>query len=233
MKKIIYDIGSNNGDDIPYYLKKADLVVAIEANPTMCDLIRMRFSSEIKQRRLILEPCVITDKPNSGTVDFYVHKTISVLSQFPKPLEPESFQKILIPSKSVIEIIQEYGNPYYIKIDIEHFDAEILRVLFQNEIRPPYISAESHDIEIFALFVALGKYDAFKVVEGSLVSQLYYNHRIKTTTIDEYYSFPHHSAGPFGEDISGPWITSNDLFMHLASVGLGWKDIHATTNPSG
>ena len=47
MKKIIYDIGSNNGDDIPYYLLKSDLVIAIEANPKLCDLIQKKFSKEI------------------------------------------------------------------------------------------------------------------------------------------------------------------------------------------
>jgi predicted O-methyltransferase YrrM len=36
-KKIIYDFGSNNGDDIPYYLLKSDLVIAVEANPALCD----------------------------------------------------------------------------------------------------------------------------------------------------------------------------------------------------
>ena len=34
-KKVIYDIGSNNGDDIPYYLMKCDKVVAVEANPLL------------------------------------------------------------------------------------------------------------------------------------------------------------------------------------------------------
>jgi len=33
MKRIIYDFGANTGNDIPYYLKKADVVVAVEANP--------------------------------------------------------------------------------------------------------------------------------------------------------------------------------------------------------
>ena len=42
MKKIIYDIGSNNGDDISYYLLKSDLVIAIEANPKLCDLIQKK-----------------------------------------------------------------------------------------------------------------------------------------------------------------------------------------------
>ena len=45
MKKIIYDFGANNGDDIPYYLMKADEVIAVEANPKLCDVIKNRFSS--------------------------------------------------------------------------------------------------------------------------------------------------------------------------------------------
>ena len=40
--------------------------------------------------------------------------------------------------------------------------------------------------------------------------------------------FPHHSAGPFGNDISGPWMTSDNIFKVLSFAGLGWKDIHAT-----
>ena len=45
--KLIFDIGSNNGDDILYYLHKADLVVAVEANPKLCKLISKRFNKEI------------------------------------------------------------------------------------------------------------------------------------------------------------------------------------------
>ena len=42
MKKIIYDLGSNNGDNIPYYLLKSDLVIAVEANPKLCEIIKKK-----------------------------------------------------------------------------------------------------------------------------------------------------------------------------------------------
>jgi len=45
--KVIYDFGANRGDNIPYYLMKSDRVVAIEANPVLCNIIRERFSDEI------------------------------------------------------------------------------------------------------------------------------------------------------------------------------------------
>ena len=229
--KIIYDIGSNNGDDIPYYLLKSDLVVAIEANPFLCHSIGERFSSEIKQGKLIVENCVITSDQNGIDVDFYIHKRYHVLSQFPKPSSNriESFEKKVIPAKSVEQLISEHGDPYYIKIDVEHYDSEILLALWQAKIYPPYISAESHTIKVFSLLVSMG-YSAFKLVEGSDVSEQYSNCVIESENGDGdiAISFPQHSAGPFGNDINGGWMSEDNFYRLLAYKGLGWKDIHAS-----
>ena len=46
--KIIYDFGAHNGNDIPYYLTKADKVVAVEANPGLAAQIKERFKDEPK-----------------------------------------------------------------------------------------------------------------------------------------------------------------------------------------
>ena len=72
--KIIYDVGSNNGDDIPYYFHKSDRVVAIEANPILTEGIRQRFSSEIATGKLVVENCAVTVDDTQGAVPFYVHK---------------------------------------------------------------------------------------------------------------------------------------------------------------
>lgn len=45
-KKVIYDFGSNNGDDIPYYLEKSDLVVAVEANASLCEQIEAKLKKK-------------------------------------------------------------------------------------------------------------------------------------------------------------------------------------------
>jgi len=228
MKKIIYDLGANNGDDIPYYLKKADLVVAVEANPDLCRQIEKRFANEIEQKSVVVENFVVTDGTMSGDVLFYPHKFNHVLSQLPMPNDITQFEEMLLPSKSVMELISTHGDPYYIKIDIEHYDAAILRALFTRNISPPYISAESHSTEVFALLVALGKYNAFKLVEGTYVAHTYRQHTITTRRGPETYSFPRHSSGPFGDDIPGHWMTADNFFRLLAFVNLGWKDIHAT-----
>jgi FkbM family methyltransferase len=229
-KRIIFDFGANNGDDVAYYLLKADLVVAVEANPVLADQIRVKFAEAISSGRLAVESCALTVEPAADSVAFYVHKTNHVLSQFPAPDASviDQFDRISVPSKNVVELIRSYGDPFYIKIDIEHYDQTILRALFSNGIYPPYISAESHSIEVFALMVALGGYEAFKLVDGRAVPQRYRNCRIKTSQGEQTYSFPEHSAGPFGEDVAGPWMTRNNFFRVLSYAGLGWRDIHAS-----
>ena len=60
MKKIIYDLGSNNGDNIPYYLLKSDLVVAVEANLKLCEIIKKNFKKVIDNGKLVVENCIVT-----------------------------------------------------------------------------------------------------------------------------------------------------------------------------
>jgi len=230
MKKIIYDFGANIGDNIPYYLKKADVVVAVEANPALCRMMEARFSRELKSGQLHIENCVLTTN-SEKEVCFYVHKQIHFVSQFPKPTDSYigSFHQIMLPSLSPATIVNKYGAPFYIKIDIEHYDQAILAGLFQNDIYPQFISAESHNIDIFAMLVACARYNAFKLVDGRSVCEKYKNFSfISNDGNSEIYSFPYHSAGPFGDDVSGNWMPANDFFLLLASEGLGWKDIHAT-----
>jgi FkbM family methyltransferase len=222
-RKIIYDFGANNGDDLPYYLKKAELVVAVEANPLLCRTIEERFSSAIREGRLRVENCVVTGEGSDPEVHFYLHKRHHVLGQFPPPDESVfgDYDKVLLPSQSVMQIVRRHGAPYYIKIDIEHYDEAILRELFRNGVRPPYISAEATSIQIFALLAGMGEYTAFKLVEGATVAKKYKNHTISVNGGRELYSFPAHSAGPFGEDVAGAWMNADDLFNVLAAKGPG------------
>ena len=85
-KKIIYDLGSYNGNDIPYYLKKADLVVAVEANPHLCKQIESSFFDRDNEWEIVLEKCAITTDDLKNELAFYLHRKLgSAGSQFPEP----------------------------------------------------------------------------------------------------------------------------------------------------
>lgn len=221
IEKIVYDFGAHNGSNIPYYLAIFDKVIAVEANPTLSNEIVNKFKNEIDSNRLVVLNNVISLK--SEMVDFYIHEHNSVLSQFPVPSDIENFKKIYIESKTPSEIINTYGDPEYVKIDVEHTDAEILKDLFINKIFPRYISAEVHDVTVFSLLTSSNVYNSYKILDGKSISSIYENININ----EKKYSFPFHSAGPMFEDIKSPELNKEQLFYLLAEERLGWKDIHA------
>ena len=62
---LVFDIGANNGDDAAAYLKHGCRVVAVEANPTLCAHLRVRFSSEIEAGRLTVVDKAISHRPKA------------------------------------------------------------------------------------------------------------------------------------------------------------------------
>lgn len=232
-RRVIYDLGANNGDNVPYYLLKSDLVVAVEANPVLCDQMRRRFRPECDCGRLVVENKVLLESGVSKLVDFWVHRRLSVLSQFPRPetAKLDEFERVRVEGECIVDLVRRHGNPYYLKSDLERYDAPILAALFAAGIKPPFLSSECHDPQVLAAIVGAG-YRVFKLVDGDDVYRKYRNLLIvdRLTGAVTPYSFPHHSAGPFGDDVRGPWISVESIFARLGIEGFGWKDVHATTS---
>jgi FkbM family methyltransferase len=229
MKKIIYDFGAARGENIPYYLLRSDFIVAVEADPENYDFIKNKFKKEIDEKKLFLENCIATKESKYRTF-FYKHINNYLLGQFPKPDQSleKNFIEIEVPSKDVIEIIKSYGNPYFIKIDVEQYDETILERILSNNIKPNYISVEGTHPKILDILHRVGGYDSFKLVEGSDVEYLYSNLKIEIGSIKKKYSFIKNSAGPFGNDIHGKWISKENFSKLMEFMQYGWRDIHCS-----
>ena len=227
---LIYDFGANVGSNLDYYLEKADRVVAVEANPALCRAIEARFAAEIAAGRLVVENVVLLADRGPPTTPFFIHRHIHVLSQLPRPPAhvAHDFTEVVLPARHVIDVVEHHGPAHYIKIDIEHSDAAILRSLLNHGIIPDYISAEIHDIDVFRSLVALGGYQAFKLVDGATVQDVFASHDVATRGGRATRSFARHSAGPFGNDLPGPWLDTAAMDGLLGPVGPGWKDVHAS-----
>ncbi len=225
----IFDLGANSGQNLDYYLSRAKKVIAVEANPRLCDQIRNEFKDSIDNKRLVVENVAITGKRefSGARVDFFVHTKSSVHSQMSMPENVNNFEKIKVLSITSSQIIEKYLVPhdatFYVKIDLEGFDSQVLRDLFKHQIYPDYISAESHTIETFSAFLESGVYKSFTLIDGRKVPK--YKWRASDNTL---HSFRRHSAGPFGHDIAGKWFAPEAFFQLLALEKMGWKDIHAS-----
>lgn len=218
---LVYDFGANRGANLPYYLRQGFRVVAVEANPSLAHALSTRYAGD--PRVTVVGACLAPEA--RPAVPFWVHRQIDKVSTMIRPEDPDAFDQILVDTVTPAALFAAHGDPYYVKIDLEGADTAILRaVLPEGGQRVPYLSVEVHDPEPIAWLMAAG-YTQFKLVEGRYAHLPYY--RLPATDSAPAYAFPQgESAGPFGEDIPGPWHSAPALFATLRDAGLGWKDVH-------
>ncbi len=233
---IVFDFGANTGEDIEYYLDRASRVIAVEADPNLAMIIENKFAEQILNGKLVLVNKVLTDDDTSR-VNFYLHKTNPGLNQFQEPSIEMlgKFVVVELEAINVASLVAEFASetlpPLYCKIDLEGFDLQILRALFNKRIYPVYLSAECHTFEIASLIISTNKYEAFNLVEGESVPKFSWvsNSSPDSSVTKQFQSF---SAGPFGNDIPNGWLTKNAILTQLNLFGPGWKDFHAVRSHS-
>jgi FkbM family methyltransferase len=244
MKKIIYDLGANEGKCIPYYLLKSDLVIAVEANPQLCELLKKLYHKDILDNKLVVDNSVVTHD-QSTYKNFYVSKFGSYFSTCVperkklyfrgREVTMLDYEEKNIKSINILELFEKYGKPYYVKIDLEHYDDIILNEILNNyKNKPQYLSSECQDIKVFNLMMNSEEYNLFKYIKGSSVSKKYNRTKIKDINdLEKEYSFAVHSAGPFGNDIEGPWFNKEEFIIFFSDlvaqkIAPGWIDIHCS-----
>jgi FkbM family methyltransferase len=223
---LIYDLGCHNGQDSDFYLKKGFTVVAVEAYPKLCDHLRRRFSREIAEGRYILIENAISER--FGKIEFFVNEKRSVwgtTSYNPRYKERSSatgpWIKTVVPSIPFSWLTDQFGVPYYLKIDIEGADVLCLEELIKSQDRPNFISIErqpflTDQLEELRLLKALG-YARFKIVDQKAVMRqqppnparegVYVNHQ-----------FEFDATGLFGEESPGSWLSYGAVIARNAAI---------------
>ena len=226
---LIYDVGMHNGDDTEYYLLKGAAVVGIEANPALLPELRRRFAGDISAHRLTLVDKAVgsEEKP----VPFYVDPGKARQSSMVR--NRAGFSEIEVQSVRLSSLMQVYGLPAFAKIDVESMDGAVLDDLDRFGMVPPHLSVEVHTFEIFFRLYAMG-FTQFRLINCRRVRELFKNHPVSTldgTVVP--HDFPHHSSGPFGDDLPQPWQTLEQVCAQWISreslSGRGWYDVHATS----
>ncbi len=160
---LIYDIGMNNGDDTAYYLNLGYRVIAIEANPILVEEASKRFQNEIAQNRLKILKVGIARE--NGSFDFWICDDHDEWSSFHKSVASRNgaqHHAIQIPCRTFASVIDEFGSPIYLKVDIEGNDVLCLAGLIDREL-PKYLSCEGTSPDLVQQLAALG-YNRFKCI---------------------------------------------------------------------
>src|ERR1051325_11727477 len=140
--KLIYDVGMNDGADTAFYLHQGYNVVGIDADPTMVEAVRERFANEVRNGRLTLLNVGIAEKP--GTALFWICEGFPEWNSFDRTLAAKDGKRhhsIEVRTVPFGDILDEYGVPHYLKIDIEGHDQFCVRALAGGPL-PRYISTE-------------------------------------------------------------------------------------------
>ncbi len=222
---LVYDIGAHQGEDTAYYLEKGFRVVAVEANPDLCQILRQTFAEAIANGRLTLIEAAIAER--AGTRKFYRFDMSVFSTTMPDWAETAAnmgyrYDEIDVTCVTPLEIYKEQGVPYYLKVDIEGADSLCLEGLAPLRLRPRYVSleADSYDFDRFEgdvrLLTDLG-YDGFQLVQQQTVflrrppspprEGLAVNRRFKFG-----------SSGPFGRDLPDAWLTQDEVLRRYRPI---------------
>lgn len=221
-KNLIYDVGLHKGEDTDFYLKKGFDVVAFEANPDLVAHCKNRFKEAIATGRLRIVEGAIAPESAGGTLTFYQNKQLSVWGTIDAEWAERNRSsfgadsvEVVVKRVDVADVLQEYGVPFYVKVDVEGADHLVLDALGSFEIRPQYISIESEKNDFaklqseIDLLVGLG-YKKFKAVQqGAVPGRTLVTEDLNGERLEHV--FEPESSGPFGEDIHQPWVSRDQL----------------------
>lgn len=231
--RLVFDLGMNNGDDTAYYLRRGYDVVAVEANPALCEQARRRFAAAIDEDRLRIVHAAVSDK--TGEATFHVNLDNDHWSSLDigwAGRDASRCREIRVPCVTLSDLFDEFGLPHYLKIDVEGADQIVLDQLKGAAALPRYVSVEDcrFGFRYMATLAACG-YDGFKLLDQSTVGQM--------TDPATGQAFPAGSSGPFGDDLPGAWLshaamesfyatTVRDRHGNRLAPRTHWWDIHCT-----
>jgi FkbM family methyltransferase len=217
MMELIYDIGMHDGADSDFYLRKGFRVVAVEADPETCRATAERFPSFLETGQLTIVNRAIA--PVGGPVIFYRSQTpdwSTIVDEWDadNAARGVSSEPITVEGITLADLVGEYGNAFYMKLDIEGMDRRALESLAATSVRPQYVSMEtsfsrnpSFDAvqRDFELLARLG-YDRFKIInQAQLVDQMPSDRALSGQDVP--IRFTGDASGLFGEETPGQWLS--------------------------
>jgi FkbM family methyltransferase len=216
-RRLVFDIGMHLGEDTAFYLSRGCRVVGVEANPALVASLNKRFEREVASYDVVILPFAIGFEPGKarfattgkstiwGTLDrAFIDRAVAT------GIAVDYVDVEVVP---ILDVIEQFGVPYYMKVDIEGMDEACFTPLARCQLKPRYVSLEtsatSPNASIFRTWRELKMlhdlgYRRFKLVDQSRLGEL------NGTLLDAEgpplrYEHELHASGPFGEETGGTW----------------------------
>lgn len=222
----ILEIGSNKGYNLAYYLSLSNRVVAVEANPTLCNKISKEFNTYLENGSLILINAAVVASGDviGDKVKFYINRNDAMSSLLPKKGSSEVF----VDAIPILDLLTEY-KPEFVKIDVEGYDHFLLAKMNEIQYIPNYLQIECHNKLVLAELLK-SPYKSFKIVNGEGIRYRYRSMEyLDKNDIQRKFEFRMHSSGPFYEHVKEPVLGVEKLLQDIGGIyGFRWMDIHCS-----
>lgn len=207
---LIFDIGMHEGADTAYYLAKGFRVVAVDANPALCETARRRFAPEINYGRLLILNVGISDQ--EAELDFHISKAQSDWSSFVPEfaLRAGGTEIVRVRCTTLDRLMRDFGVPYYCKIDIEGHDRAAVLALNKLPSLPRYVSVEATVGDFCFIMSALG-YGGFKIINQYHIGNVPAISPPLEGQFSDTKMVPGLHSGPFGDETYGRWLTAEQF----------------------
>lgn len=162
--RLVFDIGANIGAVSEALLVQGARVVAVEPNVSLL--------SEIEARRptggdLVVVGAAVSSMASIVKLHISKHTGLSSL----RPDWSETNQARFVPAVTVSELVRTFGRPYYIKVDVEGHELDVVRGMRECV---PLLSFEFHmddrvteAVEVLRQYATLGAFEANVLLEGA------------------------------------------------------------------
>lgn len=136
----------HTGEDTSRFLAAGFDVVAVEANPELVSAATQTFAAEIDNGRLTIVDAAIA--PQRGTARLGISDMTIWSSLDPAMIARNehvgsSYRYVEVDTVPFEEVLERFGMPWYLKIDIEGYDMLCVRALRHFADKPRYVSVES------------------------------------------------------------------------------------------
>lgn len=129
--KIAFDIGANIGQTVDELLPNYDKIICFEPNPSLVTIIKDKFFNNDK---ITIEELGLSDKIETKKFNISNSHVVSTFSE--DWINNSRFTNVYnwdtsidVKTTTLDEVIDKYGIPYFIKIDVEGYEYEVIKGL--------------------------------------------------------------------------------------------------------
>lgn len=215
--QLVFDLGFHMGEDSSHYLASGFEVVAVEADPALHEAGTKRFSASIASGELTLTWAAAVgwrQRQTADTVAFHPHEENSLWGTASPAYRDRNTEfhgkphasPVDVPATSLERLVATHGCPFFLKVDIEGLDTDVVNDLERLAVLPAYVSWETGKqnlAKVIASHLRLRRlgYRNFRVVQQTKVHRQL---RPKDASGD-LEPFPEQSSGPMPFRHPSPW----------------------------